>query len=408
LTILTVGQSTDYDYYIAPGSINSEIVIQQAIDACFDGDTVDIAPGVYRLSGHIYPRSNTTIVGEVGTVLKLAPGLPNYLNGRDVTSTEWGNHGATATSGAAKGMFQIGEKVHVTIKDITIDGSCDDYYKYLLSHLGVGLFNLITAWDSDYLTFENIYFTQGANDAIALSSCDYVNMKNCTVNKCGHDGIQAYNGSNYVIQYNTFINRGNSSIHLNKIAGAEVFCNNCSTGAQGGALNAVELQGEQTSTWIHHNRIHDINAPGIGEIFVLNPPSFSTALKIYNNIIYSCPAGISIRTTGANIYNNIIDDCFFGIDCCSLATSIDKCIITNIGKTGTGINMGAATTVTNCCFFGNKLNTTKTIGITNSTMDPGYVDKSARNYILAPTNVLATELLGVTADITPGLIEITW
>ena len=109
-------------------------------------------------------------------------------------------------------MIKGSSATNVTISNIIVDGSQSDYYPHVT--LGWSSYNMATLIGVNGLTIKNVTFKNGCNDAMLISKSSNIVIDSVTVNKCGHDGVYAYNVKDITVKNCKFINRTNSSYSI--------------------------------------------------------------------------------------------------------------------------------------------------------------------------------------------------
>ena len=85
-----------------------------------------------------------------------------------------------------------------------------------------------------------------------------------TVNKCGHDGVYAYNVNGITVKNCKFINRTNSSSRFDTVTDGVFANNDCTT--SGGGYAGLELQGTLKNIEVYGNYFHDLAVPAIAHV----------------------------------------------------------------------------------------------------------------------------------------------
>lgn len=212
--------------------------------------TITLDPGVtYDIANSLLFPSDTTLDGQ-GATLKLAKGLP-----------VWGGPHVSISQEKAM-LMAVPSCKNITLKNLIIDGSQSDYYPKI--KLGTSCYNMATFIKVSGLTIENVTFKNGCNDAILISGSNYILIDKIRVDKCGHDGIYAYNCGTISVNNSRFINRTNSSCRFYNVSGGEFINNECST--SGGGYCGLELEGKVTNIECSGNIWHTM--PGGGVAYV--------------------------------------------------------------------------------------------------------------------------------------------
>jgi polygalacturonase len=205
----------------------------------------------YYIADSIMLRSGVTLTGDSTATVKLASGLP-----------VWGGRKVSIANEKAMFMIKGNSATNVGLSNIVVDGSQSDYYPKV--KLGTSCYNMATLIGVNGLTIENVTFKNGCNDAILLNKCSNILIDGITVNKCGHDGVYAYNSKNITVKNSKFINRTNSSCRFYTITNG-VFANNeCTT--SGGGYAGLELEGKVSNIEVYDNYFHDLPAPAIAHV----------------------------------------------------------------------------------------------------------------------------------------------
>jgi polygalacturonase len=247
--VVTVAGDGSGDYKVDGKS--DHVQINQALDyaAKNPGTTVRLkGPFTYDIGESLMIGSNTILEGESGVTIKLAKGLP-----------VWGGRGSSIAGKKAMLMIRGSSATGVTIRNLTVDGSQSDYYPSV--RLGTSCYNMATLIGCNGLTIKNATFKNGCNDAILLNKCSNVLIDGITVNKCGHDGVYAYNVQDITVKNSKFINRTNSSCRLDSVTNGVFANNDCTT--SGGGFAGLQLQGTVKNIEAYGNNFHDLAGPAI-------------------------------------------------------------------------------------------------------------------------------------------------
>jgi hypothetical protein len=114
-----------------------------------------------------------------------------------------------------------------------------------------------------------------------LNKCSNILIDGITVNKCGHDGVYAYNVKDITVKNCKFINRTNSSCRFYTVING-VFANNeCTT--SGGGYTGLELEGTVKNIEVYGNYFHDLDTPAIAHV-----STTETNVSIRDNEIINC------------------------------------------------------------------------------------------------------------------------
>lgn len=207
-------------------------------------------PFVYDISDSIMFLSGSILEGEDGVILKLAKDLP-----------VWGGIDSIPQK---KAMFMIrsNQAQNVTIRNLTVDGSQADYYPNV--RLGTSCFNMATLLGCKGLTIQNVTWKNGCNDAMLISGCDGVTVDACQVDRCGHDGVYAYNVKNITVKNCNFKNRTNSSTRFDTVTNGLFQNNECSSAI--GGYGGLELENRVENIDIDNNFFHDLPYAGIVDV----------------------------------------------------------------------------------------------------------------------------------------------
>jgi polygalacturonase len=267
------GQSTQVVNVAGDGSgkfncdgIDDHVQINQALEYAANnpGTTVHLkGPFTYDIGDSLLIDSNTILEGESGATIKLAKGLPI-----------WGGRGSSISAEKAMLMIRGSSATSVTIRNLTVDGSQSDYYPHII--LGWSSYNMATLIGCNGLTIRNVTFKNGCNDAMLMSKCSNVMIDTVTVNKCGHDGVYAYNINGITVKNSKFINRTNSSCRFYTVTDGVFANNDCTT--SGGGYAGLELEGTVKNVEVYGNNFHDLAGPAIAHV-----NSKETNVNIHDN-----------------------------------------------------------------------------------------------------------------------------
>ena len=267
--IITVAGDGRGDYNCDGSS--DQVEINQALEYAVEnpGTTVYLkGPFTYVIDDTILIGSDTTLEGDSNVTIKLADGL-----------SVWGGRYSSITEKKAMIMINGNSASNITIENITVDGSQSDYYPDI--DLGTSCYNMATLIGCNGLTIRDVIFQNGCNDAVLISDSSNIVIDSVTVNKCGHDGIYAYNVTGITVKNCTFINRTNSSCRFCIVTDG-VFANNeCTT--SGGGYAGLELEGTVINIEVYGNYFHDLDAPAIAHV-----NTEETNVNIHDNTIVNC------------------------------------------------------------------------------------------------------------------------
>jgi hypothetical protein len=242
------------------------VKINQALDyaAANSIPTVYLkGPFTYYISDSILLRSGITLTGDSSVTVKLAKGVP-----------VWGGKGSSLANEKAMFMIKGNSASNVGLSNIVVDGSHDDFYSHVT--LGWSSYNMATLIGVNGLTIKNVTFKNGSNDAMLISKSSNVLIDSVTVNKCGHDGVYAYNVKNITVKNSKFINRTNSSTRFYGVTGGVFANNDCTT--SGGGYAGLELEGNVKNIEVYGNNFHDLAGPAIAHVH-----STETNVNIHDN-----------------------------------------------------------------------------------------------------------------------------
>lgn len=316
---VTVGQtaskaSSTYFYY-APGARNAYSVINNAANAAAAGATttshgvvlIENATSPYITESHILAKANVDIVGASrnGVTLKIASGLTPTAYGGPGT-TGWGGTDSAQTDGALINVW-TGQS-NVKIANLTLDGSCGDYYACSNDDRGHAEFTLMNV-RADNVLIDNVAFTRGKGDGI-IARGDNMEVMNSVFNMVGHDFIEGYSIQNLKFHNNIGAMRTNSGVRCaGSGSGCYIYNNEFYTGTGGGA--AVELQNSFSNVKIYNNYFHDISGSG-GNYGAIGYPGQSptgSGHEYYNNLFVNMPYAIAHVPSSAVSHHNIMINC---------------------------------------------------------------------------------------------------
>ncbi len=233
---------------------DDHVQINQALESAANnpGTTVHLkGPFTYDIGDSLRIGSNTILEGESGATIKLAKGLP-----------VWGGRGSSISAEKAMLMIRGSSATDVTIRNLNVDGSQSDYYPHIT--LGWSSYNMATLIGCNGLTIQNVTFKNGCNDAMLMSKCSNVMIDTVTVNKCGHDGVYAYNVNGITVKNSKFINRTNSSCRFYTVTDGVFANNDCTT--SGGGYAGLELEGTVKNIEVYGNNFHGLAGPAIAHV----------------------------------------------------------------------------------------------------------------------------------------------
>jgi Glycosyl hydrolases family 28. len=233
---------------------NDHVQINQALESAAKnpGTIVHLkGPFTYVIGDSLLIGSNTVLEGDSGVIIKLADGL-----------STWGGHGSSIANEKAMLMIKGNSATDVTIRSLTVDGSQSDYYPGV--KLGTSCYNMATLIGCNGLKIQNVTFQNGCNDAMLISKCSNVVIDKVTVNKCGHDGVYAYNVKGIKVTNSKFINRTNSSCRFDTVTNGVFANNDCTT--SGGGYAGLELEKAVRNIEVHGNNFHGLAGPAIAHV----------------------------------------------------------------------------------------------------------------------------------------------
>jgi hypothetical protein len=233
---------------------DDNVQINQALEYAAEnpGTTVHLkGTFTYVISDTLLIGSNTILEGESGVTIKLASGLPI-----------WGGPGSKIADEKAMLMIKGNSATDVTIRNLIVDGSQSDYYPNV--KLGAYNYNMATLVGCDGLVIQNTTFKNGCNDAMLISKCSKIMIDSVTVNKCGHDGVYAYNVKDITVKNCKFINRANSSCRFDTVTNGVFANNDCTT--SGGGYAGLELENAVTNIEVYGNNFHGLAGPDIAHV----------------------------------------------------------------------------------------------------------------------------------------------
>jgi len=225
---------------------DDHVQINQALESAANnpGTTVHLkGPFTYDIGDTLLIGSKTVLEGESGVTIKLASGLPI-----------WGGPGSKIPDEKAMLMIKGNSGTDVTIRNLTVDGSQSDYYPNV--KLGAYNYNMATLVGVEGLTIQNTTFQNGCNDAMLISKSSNIMIDSVTVNKCGHDGVYAYNVKDITVKNCKFINRANSSTRFDTVTNGVFENNDCTT--SGGGYAGLELENKVINIECTGNNFHDM------------------------------------------------------------------------------------------------------------------------------------------------------
>ena len=256
--------------YNCDGS-SDQVQINQALEYAANnpGTTVYLkGPFTYVIGDSLLIGSDTILEGDSDVTIKLAPGL-----------SVWGGSSSSIAKEKAMLMIKGNSATNVTIRNLTVDGSQSDYYPDI--ELGTFCYNMATLIGCNGLTIQNVTFQNGCNDAMLISESSNIIIDTVTVNRCGHDGVYAYEVTGITVKNCNFINRTNSSCRFYTVTDG-VFANNeCTT--SGGGYAGLELEGVVKNIEVYGNYFQDLPAPAIVHV-----NTEETNVNIHDNTIVNC------------------------------------------------------------------------------------------------------------------------
>jgi hypothetical protein len=233
---------------------DDQVQINKALDYAANnpGTTVHLkGQFTYYISDTLKISSDTVLEGDSGVKIKLAPGL-----------SVWGGRSSKITDEKAMIMIKDNYATNIIIKNLIIDGSQSDYYSNI--RLGTSCYNMATLIGCNKLTIHDVTFQNGCNDAVLINKCNDVRIDKVAINKCGHDGISAYDVTGIKVTNSRFVNRTNSSCRFYQVTNGVFAKNECTT--SGGGYAGLELEGTVSNTEVYGNNFHDLAGPAIAHV----------------------------------------------------------------------------------------------------------------------------------------------
>ncbi len=233
---------------------DDQIQINKALEYAANnpGTTVHLkGQFTYYISDTLQIGSDTVLEGDSGVKIKLAPGL-----------SVWGGRSSNIADEKAMIMVKDSSATNIIIKNLIIDGSQADYYSNI--RLGTSCYNMATLIGCNGLTIHDVTFKNGCNDAVLINKCSNVRIDKVTVNKCGHDGVSAYDVTGIKVTNSRFVNRTNSSCRFYQVTNGMFANNECTT--SGGGYAGLELEGTVSNTEVYGNNFHDLAGPAIAHV----------------------------------------------------------------------------------------------------------------------------------------------
>jgi hypothetical protein len=336
---VTVGQdaskaSSSYFYYNPTGS-NAQVAINNAITAAAVGATasehgvvmIENATKAYELNSHILAKSNVDIIGASrdGVILKIAKGLtPVAYSGPGTTG--WGGKDNAASCGAIINVWS--GITNVNIKNITLDGSADDYYAS--RGRGHQEFPLMNIYKASNVVIDSVKFTKGQDNGMWATSSTGLEVKNSVFDTVGSDFIDGWNVSELKFHDNVGAIRVNTGVRFGGSgSGCYIYNNEFYTGTGGGS--AIELETAVKNVKVYNNYFHDITPVSYGAIGYAGQSPTGTGHEYYNNLFVNMPYAINYVPASAVSHNNIMINC---------KTTVGKGTDTNNIKTETGYVFG--------------------------------------------------------------------
>jgi hypothetical protein len=317
---VTVGQtaskaSSTYFYY-ASGATNAQVAINNAITAAAVGATAT-SPGVvnienatksYELSSHILAKSNVNIIGQTraGVILKIAKGVSIVGYGGPGT-TGWGGPDSAAADG---GIINVWSNVsNVTIKNITFNGSCGDYYACGTEDRGQHRLVLMNIYYASKITVNNCKFTDGQDNGMWVTHSSDVEIENSVFDAIGHDFVEGWYSTNIKYHNNIGAMRTNSGVRCSGGSGTNcyVYDSEFYTGSGGGS--GLELQNSFPNVKVYNNYFHDITPSSYGAIGYAGQSPTGTGHEYYNNLFVNMPYAVNHVPSSSVTRNNIMISC---------------------------------------------------------------------------------------------------
>jgi len=381
-------------------SLSSGTIQQSTFDKTGDGfqyDTIFLKNGNYIAAKPYQFNSGTTLTGDPGAIITLAPSVSETL---------------------FPAMTPVFGQIEKTISDITVENItfCGNWDKQTVYH-GDGYHNFIGLSNCSGLKINNITAGDNKGDIARIKDSKDILFSGNKINGCGHDGLFTERCKNVEACNNKIKVRINSGLRCKGSSNVSFHNNNIqrveSLGPATGPLIQVENSRANETTnnvQIFENYLEGAQGPGIwAAAHTASSLDAAKNLIIRNNLIKNCgnmPASINLPTVagvsvdGWNdvlIENNTIDSnlgygIYFGKYLTTSANTgytatVRRNIITNtkknlVGSGGTGIyNQGKYDlTLDENCMYGNVAN--GITGINDILSDPLFVSPDTNDYRL--------------------------
>jgi hypothetical protein len=318
---VTVGQdasraSSTY-FYFNPASANAHVAINNAISAAASKGTasehavvlIENATRAYEMTSHILAKSNVDLVGESreGVKLKIARGVSITGYGGPGT-TGWGGPDSAVQDG---GIINVWSGISgVNIQNMTLDGSCGDYYACSGNDRGRHRLVLMNIYRASNVVVGNVKFTNGQDNGAWLTNSTNVEFKGCVFDMIGHDFVEGWNNNNFRFHDCVGAMRTNSGVRCGGSSnGCYIYNNEFYTGTGGGA--ALELQTQASNVKVYNNYFHDISGSGgsYGAIGYPGQGPTGSGHEYYNNLFVNMPYAVNYVPSSANSHHNIMINC---------------------------------------------------------------------------------------------------
>ena len=299
---------------------NAQLAINDAIKAAGAVATVkdpamvllDDVNTTYRINNHIwftpngnsgvtleggtapkYPCSHVILCGRPGVTIKLATGLNLDYWGSKTNSVD------------RLGLIYMYGASHVTVCNLTIDGSYTDYKGKTTVKLGQSKGDLIVALKgSNNLKFYNLTLINGFDDGFYLNGVSDVYCSDIVNKAGGHDGWNCYNCKRVTVEYSICGMNTNCGFRWSGPSDTALVRFSEFYTMAGGA-SAFELQNTGKNITIKNCYIHDITPTKYGGIGYPGQSPTGSGHVYESNLITNCNGfGISSNIPSTAVVKN--------------------------------------------------------------------------------------------------------
>jgi hypothetical protein len=241
----------------------------------------------------------------MSTGIKMKSGVTIYGDGSSQTTLKMVNGFDAFHASGNIGMFMVGSGVsNVEIYGFTVNGGCTSLSQmhaasndYRETNRGVSI-----STGASHVTVHDMYFTLAMGDSVHGDAPSYVSVYNCQMMTPGHDAVDTWGGSHWVVSniiVNQFINSG-----FKIGGGSDIRVTHCTFYSDtGSGYCGVQLMKSFSGVVIDHNVFGPMgNSVHQGVATNTADGPVSGTVSITDNIFYACSGG-NIVCSGPTVTN---------------------------------------------------------------------------------------------------------